>query len=32
MEIAEELIRKNVDHDDRKRLVDGYLKEMEAAQ
>ena len=32
MEIAEDLIRKNVDHDDRKRLVDGYLKEMEAAQ
>lgn len=32
MEISEELIRKNIDNDDRKRLVDGYLKEMGASQ
>jgi F-type H+-transporting ATPase subunit b len=30
-ELAEEIIRKNVNDDDRKRLVDGYLREMEAA-
>lgn len=31
-ELAGEIIRKNVDESDRKRLVDGYLKEMEAAR
>jgi len=30
-ELAEEIIRKNVNDDDRKRLVDGYLREMEGA-
>jgi F-type H+-transporting ATPase subunit b len=30
-DLAEEIIRKNVNDDDRKRLVDGYLREMEGA-